>query len=193
MYDENRQIRPASFPRDALRASVPFTCSVTGRPFVVHYERRTPAEELCVEAAHPLDAPAGERFGPTTTSQSSVVLAELPSSRVNDLRWACPCCGNSRDHGGSLYIRCGGCGRLVCGATLRTTLDGRQIFRYAPECGRVGTVSGFIESLDASAKSSPNRASSPARPNARKPSPPPVVRALPPSGAKQLPPSQLPG
>lgn len=193
MYDENRQIRPASFPRDALRASVQFACSVTGRPFVVHYERRTPAEEFCVEAAHPLDAPAGDRFRPTTTSQSSAVLAELPSSRVNNLGWACPCCGHSRDHGSSLYIRCGGCGRLVCGATLRMAPDGQEIFRCAPDCGRVGTVSGFIESLDASAQSSPNRASPPPRPKAPKPNAPPVLPALPPSEAKQLPPRQLPG
>lgn len=58
--------------------------------------------------------------------------------------WHCGSCGHGAQWVASLFVRCGKCERLVCGAKITMTEDGRQKFHCAPDCSNSGVLEGQI-------------------------------------------------
>jgi hypothetical protein len=119
----------------AERRTLPCRCAVTGKSFVVVFERTQPARPFEIarieQAAGGEDRPAASRgrfaAGPR---QDSFDAAEFDWSG-----YACPHCGTRE---GVVY--CDQCGETVCAGRARRQPDGTRAFTCHDQCGATGTI-----------------------------------------------------
>lgn len=114
---------------------IPFRCAVTGRRFVVTFERLDPADKFRIVRTEKDPSAANEAANPLrrflaakATSAESFDAGEFDRSG-----WHCPWCGH--DEGA---IHCGRCGETVCGGRTKTHADGAETFHCHEGCGNSG-------------------------------------------------------
>jgi len=67
--------------------------------------------------------------------------------------WFCPCCGwNKNIRAKSIFVQCGTCGELVCGARTVETASGKSKFSCHDGCGGTGTIAGPLESYSGTSR-----------------------------------------
>jgi len=139
--------RLAAMRKDAgveEKCTLPFLCSVTGKPFAVAFKRASASERYRIERIDPGAPGAGGLLGRLFGG-----LAPTPTAfAVKDFdfySFACPHCGHAGSPGIGEYFRCG-CGVLHCGGTIRKA-GGCTLATCHPACGDVGPLTSALKSF----------------------------------------------
>jgi hypothetical protein len=115
--------------------TIPCRCAVTGRVFVILFERFSPAHRFQIARIEQDDAP-GDRGN--AAGGWSGRKPQLKSYDAAEFDWAgriCPHCGNR-----SGLVYCCECRETVCAGRVRPLPDGSKSFACHDGCGATGTT-----------------------------------------------------
>ena len=114
---------------------VPCRCAVTGEPFVIVFERMSPAHRFQIARIERSEAAGIES---KTNGGTFSRKPQQQSYDAGEFDWTgcvCPHCGN---RAGVVY--CNGCGETVCAGRVRPLPDGSKAFACHDGCGATGTT-----------------------------------------------------
>jgi hypothetical protein len=115
--------------------AIPCLCTVTGRPFVIVFERLSPAHRFQI-ARIEQDDPASEHGN--NGGKLSGRRPPQKSYDAGEFDWTgyvCPHCANR-----SGVVYCGECRETVCAGRVRPLADGSKSFACHDGCGATGTT-----------------------------------------------------
>jgi hypothetical protein len=114
---------------------VPCRCAVTGQPFVIVFERLSPAHRFQIAGIEQDEAAdAGRKTGPGPFGRQPTQQS-YDAGEFDCTGFQCPHCGNR-----SGLVYCNGCGETVCAGRVRPLPDGSKAFACHDGCGATGTT-----------------------------------------------------
>jgi hypothetical protein len=116
---------------------IEFKCSRTGGPFNVSLRKTDKYRIAQIQAVGSGNAAVGH---------SGSWPVELDAATVDFAGFYCPICSFNSSGALHPFVRCGTCGDLACGATIRKVAMGYEFSCY---CGGFGLLSGQIDSYKA--------------------------------------------
>jgi hypothetical protein len=114
---------------------VPCRCAVTSKPFVVVFERISPAHRFQIARLLSDDASTAENKAYSGLSARKPARQSYDAGEFDWTGCACPFCGN---RAGVVY--CDECAETVCAGRVRSLPDGGQTFACHDACGATGTT-----------------------------------------------------
>jgi hypothetical protein len=158
--------------------NVPCRCAVIGEPFVIVFERMSPAHRFQIARIE-----RDEETGSDRKTDGGFVerKPEQRSYDAGEFDWTGVACPHCDTQGGFVY--CDQCGETVCSGRVRRRSDGTRTFTCHDQCGATGTTGPATHVRGGAGASRPGIGHAPQLP------PPSAARRSLPDGAAPL----LPG
>jgi ribosomal protein S27E len=136
------------------RKEVMFRCAKSGGQFKAIFKRSGTAGRFIFDKAHKIEGGTVSQSQGAEKSAARRGGAEAQSDDI-DIEaldfggWYCPHCGHDGD---TIFVKCGRCRELVCGARVKTKfLSRKKIFECHDGCGRKGEINSDIDRISARA------------------------------------------
>jgi len=143
-------------------ADVHFRCAVTGKPFVIAFERNRPSDLFRIRQIHLTDhAPqANSQAAVTPTPHNdkrSVMGHSYDPADFSFRDFECPGCKFKRREPIAEFVQCSKCKELVCSGRVAVAPDGNQMFRCHDRCGGRGNIEGLVTSIEGREDTAPQQ------------------------------------